>query len=52
VERRAYNLSRYKLNSRCSNNVSCLIERAISGYIKPVKWWYQLIDDNDTCYVQ
>jgi hypothetical protein len=36
VERRAYNLSRYKLNGRCSNNVSCSIEGAISGYIEPV----------------
>jgi hypothetical protein len=35
-------LSRYELNSTCSNDVSCSIERAISGYIEPVQWWYQL----------
>jgi hypothetical protein len=53
VERRAHNLSRYELNGRCSNNVSCSMERAISGCIEPVKWWYQLIDDdNDAFYVQ
>jgi hypothetical protein len=49
----ALTLSRYELNSRCSNNVSCSMERAISGYIEPVKWWYQLIDnDNNAFYVQ
>jgi hypothetical protein len=46
-------VSRYELNGRCSNNVSCSMERAISGCIEPVKWWYQLIDDdNDAFYVQ
>ena len=48
MERRAHNLSRYELNSTCGDDdVSCLIEGAISGYIEPVQWWYQLIDDND-----
>jgi hypothetical protein len=46
-------VSRYeKLNGRCSYSVSCSIKGAISGYIKPVQWWYQLIDDNDAYYVQ
>jgi hypothetical protein len=43
-------VSRYELNGRCSNNVSCSMERAISGYIEPVQWWYQLIDDDDDAY--
>ena len=40
-------LSRYELYSTCNDDVSCLIEGAISGYIEPVQWWYQLIDDDD-----
>jgi hypothetical protein len=27
------------------------MEGAISGYIKPVQWWYQLIDDDDASYI-
>jgi hypothetical protein len=50
VERRAYNLSRYELNSTCNDNVSCIIEGAISGNIEPVQWWYQLIDDDYDAY--
>jgi hypothetical protein len=53
VAQSSFCVSRYELNGRCSNNVSCSMERAISGYIEPVKWWYQLIDDdNDAFYVQ
>ena len=41
-------LSRYELYSTCNDDVSCLIEGVISGYIEPVQWWYQLIDDDDS----
>jgi hypothetical protein len=34
-------------------SLSCSMEGARSGYIKPVQWWYQLInDDDDAYYVQ
>ena len=41
-------MSRYELNSTCGDDdVSGLMEGAISGYVKLVQWWYQLIDDDD-----
>ena len=49
MEYRAHNLSRYELYSTCSDDVLCSFEGAISGYIEPVQWWYQLIDDDDIC---
>ena len=44
---RLMKLSRYELNSTCSVDVSCLIKGAVSGYIEPVQWWYQLINNGD-----
>ena len=45
-------MSRYELNSTCSDDVLCSMEGAISGYIEPVQWWYQLIDDDDSNNIQ